>query len=235
MFDALGYQIQRKRPVSWGSDALVDQRRLLQDHPVRVVVDVGANLGDTVRQYRAEFPGATIHAFEPFPAVCRQLVERFADDARIRVHESAVTDTAGTRRFYVNEVHYGNSLFPIHPQSADWTGTAASKRPDQTIDVQAVTLDEFCSAEGLGEVDLLKVDIQGGEALALEGAARLLGRRAVRIVYLEVLFAPLYDGQAYFCDVARVLDRHGYHLFGLYNLVHGPDGLGWADAIFRPV
>jgi FkbM family methyltransferase len=233
-FEALGYEIRRKRAPWWGSDALLDQQRLLKDSPVRVLMDVGANLGDTVQQYRTAFPGATIYAFEPFPGVYRQLVERFADDPRVRATECAVTDAAGTRRFYVNEVHYGNSLFPIHPASADWTGAGSAKQPVQTIDVRAVTLDEFCAAEGVNDIDLLKMDIQGGEALALEGAASLLGRQAVRIVYLEVLFAPLYDGQAYFCDVTRVLNRHGYHLFGLYNLVHGPDGLGWADAIFRP-
>jgi hypothetical protein len=49
-----------------------------------------------------------------------------------------------------------------------------------------------------------------------------------------VLFAPLYEGQAKFCDVSAILTRHGYQLFGLYNLVHGDRGLGWGDAIFRP-
>lgn len=236
MFEALGYQIRRTRPPWWGSDAFLDQQRLLEGSPVRVVMDVGANNGDTVQQYLTAYPGASVYAFEPFPEVYRQLVERFAHDPRVRACQSAVTDDAGTRRFYVNDVSYGNSLFPLHPASkwAELSGAASSARPAQTIDVRAITLDEFCAAEGLDEVDLLKMDIQGGEALALEGAARLLGQRAVRVVYLEVLFAPLYDGQAYFCDVTRLLNRHGYHLFGLYNLVHGPDGLGWGDAIFRP-
>jgi hypothetical protein len=100
--------------------------------------------------------------------------------------------------------------------------------------VPALTLDEFCDAEGLSGIDLLKMDIQGGEGMALEGAARLLARKAVRVIYLEVEFAPLYVGQAYFCDITRILNRHGYQLFGLYNLMHEERGLGWGDAIFRP-
>jgi FkbM family methyltransferase len=234
VFDALGYRIQRKRPARWGDDALLDQQRLLEGSPVRVVMDVGANLGETVQQYRAAFPGAAVYAFEPFPEVYRELARRFAADTRVRTCESAVTDAGGTRRFYVNDVHYENSLFPLHPAAAGKPAAASPQRQDRIIEVRAITIDEFCAAEGLSDVDLLKMDIQGGEALALEGAARLLGRRAVRVVYLEVLFAPLYEGQAYFCDVTRVLNRHGYHLFGLYNLVHREDGLGWADAIFRP-
>jgi FkbM family methyltransferase len=234
LFDTLGYRIQRKRPARWGDDALLDQQRLLAGSPVRVVMDVGANLGETVQQYRTAFPGAAIYAFEPFPEVYRQLAGRFAADSQVRTSESAVADAAGTRRFYLTDVHYENSLFPSHAAPAANAGGTSSQRQDRIIDVRAITLDEFCNAEGLSHVDLLKMDIQGGEALALEGAAELLRRRAVRVVYLEVLFAPLYDGQAYFCDVVRVLNRHGYRLFGLYNLVHREDGLGWGDAIFRP-
>lgn len=90
-FDALGYQVRRKQPPKWGADAYVDQERLLKGSPVGVVMDVGANVGDTVQHYRTLFPDATIYAFEPFPGVHRQLVERFASDPRVRPHQAAVT------------------------------------------------------------------------------------------------------------------------------------------------
>jgi hypothetical protein len=61
-----------------------------------------------------------------------------------------------------------------------------------------------------------------------------LARKAIRVIYLEVAFAPLYEGQWDFCDVTQILDRHGYRVFGLYNLVHEDRGLAWGDAIFRP-
>lgn len=232
-FDGLGYEVRRKQPPQWGHDAFADQRRLLEGAPVDAVLDVGANVGDTTDQYRTLYPSATIHAFEPFPDVHRQLAERFAADPRIRAHQLAVTDAPGRRRFYVNDAHVTNSLLPHNPASPEWAW-ASGDGLGRSIEVPAVTLDEFCSAEGLARVDLLKMDIQGGEAMALRGAARLLERRAVRLIYVEVLFAPLYDGQAYFCDVSALLGAHGYQLFGLYDLKHGDRGLGWGDAIFRP-
>ena len=233
-FDRLGYQIGRKRPLEWGMDAGRDQHELLKAAPVEIIADVGANVGDSVDRYRALFPEATIHAFEPFPEVYRTLSERFAGDPRIRPHQRAVTDVPGTRRLYVNDVHVTNSLLPLVPSSAEWA-RASGRDLDKTVDVPATTLDEFCAAEGVARIDLLKMDVQGGEGLALRGAAGLLSRHAVRLVYVEVLFAPLYDGQAYFCDVSRILEGHGYRLFGLYNLMHGERGLGWGDAIFKPV
>jgi FkbM family methyltransferase len=233
-FDALGYTVRRKQAPGWGEDAYLDQQRLLEASPVRVIFDVGANVGDTAQQYRTLFPGATIHAFEPFPAVYRELADRFAADPAVRPHQAAVTDASGTRRLYVNEAHVTNSLLPVNPASGDWARAGAPQGPDKAVDVPAITLDEFCAAEGLRGIDLLKMDIQGGEGMALEGAAGLLARKAVRVVYLEVEFAPLYEGQAYFCDITRILNRHGYRVFGLYNLVHEDRGLGWGDAIFRP-
>jgi len=232
-FDRLGYEIRRRRPPRWGDEAYGDQRRLLEGRPVDVVLDVGANGGDTTHQYRTLFPSATIHAFEPFPDVHRQLAERFAADPRIRAHQLAVTNAPGARRFYVNDAHVTNSLLPHNPASVEWAG-ASREGLGRTIDVRAVTLDEFCRAEGLARIDLLKMDIQGGEAMALAGAARLLSEQAIRLIYTEVLFAPLYEGQAYFCDVSATLAGHGYQLFGLYNLMQDERGLGWADAIFRP-
>jgi FkbM family methyltransferase len=231
--DRLGYEVHRKQPPGWGDDAFGDQRRLLEGAPVDTVLDLGANAGDTTHQYRTLFPSATIHAFEPFPDVHRQLAERFAADPRIRAHQLAVTDAPGRRRFYVNDAHVTNSLLPHNPASPEWAW-ASGDGLGRSIDVAAITLDEFCRAEGLARIDLLKMDIQGGEAMALKGAAHLLERRAVRLIYTEVLFAPLYDGQASFCDVQGILSGYGYQLFGLYNLMHGERGLGWGDAIFRP-
>ena len=233
-FDALGYQVRRKQPPGWGQDASRDQQRLLDASDVRVVMDVGANVGDTVQHYRTIFPGASIHAFEPFPEVYRQLVERFAADPSVRPHQAAVADASGTRRFYVNEAHVTNSLLPIDRTSRDRAQAGTPQGLDKSVDVAAITLDAFCAAEGLRAIDLLKMDIQGGEGMALEGAAGLLARQAVRVIYLEVLFAPLYEGQTYFCDITRILNRHGYRISGLYNLVHDDRGLGWGDAIFRP-
>jgi FkbM family methyltransferase len=233
-FEALGYQVRRTQPPGWGQDPYLDQQRLLNASDVRVVMDVGANVGDTVQQYRTIFPGATIHAFEPFPEVYRRLVERFAADPAVHPHQAAVTDASGTRRFYVNEAHATNSLLPVDRTSGDWAQAGEARGPDTAVDVPAITLDAFCAAAGLTGIDLLKLDIQGGEGMALDGAAGLLARHAVRVIYLEVLFAPLYEGQAYFCDITRILNRHGYRVSGLYNLVHDDRGLGWGDAIFRP-
>ena len=71
--------------------------------------------------------------------------------------------------------------------------------------------------------------------MALQGAAQMLARGAIRVVVLEVLFQPLYRNQPTFWDLALHLQRYRYALQGLYEpQLHAknPALLRWADAIF---
>ncbi len=55
LFRSLGYEIRRKG-VGFHADPYADQRSLLPGDEVRVILDVGANVGQTALHYRALFP-----------------------------------------------------------------------------------------------------------------------------------------------------------------------------------
>jgi len=55
------------------------------------------------------------------------------------------------------------------------------------IDVPSVTVDNFCAQSGIDHIDILKLDVQGGELLALEGTKHMLSRTAVTLIYAEVV------------------------------------------------
>jgi hypothetical protein len=63
----------------------------------------------------------------------------------------------------------------------------------------------------------------------------MLSERRVGLVYTEVLFVSVYQGQANFYDVAAYLGIHGYRFFDFYNFAYAENGqLKWGDAIFLP-
>jgi FkbM family methyltransferase len=215
------------------NDPYAAQQRLLQGLALAdfVIFDVGAHRGTTVSRYRSLFPHARIYAFEACPESVTELQKKFRGDAAIRIVPRAVADRPGTRTFYVNGRPATNSLLPRPVATRRYFPSDAG--PRSTIEVSATTLDEFTDSERIGAVHILKFDIQGGELMALRGAVRLLSQGRPPIVFSEVLFVPLYEGAALFCELSAHLGEYGYALYGLYDLNFAANGqLRFGDAIF---
>jgi hypothetical protein len=86
------------------------------------------------------------------------------------------------------------------------TGTA------KTISVSAITLDEFAAQHRPPSV--IKMDIEGAEALALDGARRLLSERVARTWIVEIHSADLDRA------VAERFQAAGYALSKLPGRIH---------------
>ena len=54
------------------------------------------------------------------------------------------------------------------------------------VEVAVTTLDEYAAAKGITRVDVLKVDIEGGEPAALRGAGQLLAERRLTTIVCEM-------------------------------------------------
>jgi hypothetical protein len=77
------------------------------------------------------------------------------------------------------------------------------------------------------------MDIQGGELMALNGAGEKLAKHDISLIFTEVLFGPLYEGQGEFHQICQQLSELDHGLFDLYNIVHFENGqIGWGNAIF---
>ena len=82
-------------------------------------------------------------------------------------------------------------------------------------------------------IDLLKMDTQGYELHVLAGAEQTIRANNIAVVYSEVLFVPLYKGQAYFPEVYEHLVSRGFGLVNFYDTHYNDDGyLSWCDALF---
>lgn len=221
-----GYDLHRRANSTFGQDAYQDQMTILQNVEVQTIFDVGANKGQTTAVYKTLFPGAVIHSFEPFADTFAELENIYAGDDHVRPHRLAVTDSSGTGNFHVNRSPFTNSLLSATEEGDEYQNIAV-------VAVTTTTLDDFCTLQEIEEIDILKMDIQGTELMALKGAAEKLRRASVSLIYTEVLFAPLYDGQAQFYEVGEFFSRYGYVLYGLYNMRHTTRGrLAWGDAVF---
>jgi FkbM family methyltransferase len=206
------------------------QRRLLGARSAEVVLDVGANVGETAARYRALFPAARVYCFEPAPECVDSLRARFAGDPAVSVIAEAVSDTPGRAVLHLSEGATSHSL-RTRSDRALYQPKGAALRDE--VEVPVTTLDHFCKEREIPHVDVLKLDVEGAERWALEGARGLLGAQSIGLVFLEVMFVEHYSGQSLYHELAALLAGFGYSLYDLYDLRHARNGqLRWGNAIF---
>lgn len=193
------------------------------------LVDVGAHRGDfaAVIQQHAGLKAALL--IEPQPELAQSLRQRF-HDAAVTVANVAVADAAGSLPFEILETSTCSSLLTVRPE-VGFQDRAMDVRVKERIEVAVDTLDHVVGEHLPPVIDLLKIDTQGNELQVINGAPRTLAR--TRLLWIEVSFRSLYEGDAQFHDVHARLFEHGFRLYSLHDVFRAADReLLQADALF---
>lgn len=215
----------------YGHDAFAMLRRSFGRDEALVVVDVGANVGDTCRRMRQEFPKARIYAFEPVPDVAAELREAAAAIGGVRVIEAAVGSREGTAEMVVTKNRWCSSVLEPDARALeyyeDWC------REEARVSVPMVRLDDWARREGVGRVDVLKVDVQGLELEVLRGAEGLL-RGSVGAVVCEAQFIEEYAGAATLSEIEPFMRSCGFVLHQIHAIHHNgeEEQASFADVLF---
>jgi FkbM family methyltransferase len=234
-----GYQM-KKRPKAESIEAAAlhldpfyDQEFLLKKQLVTLIFDIGAHHGQTAQKYRSLFPKAQIISFEPFPDSFGKCEKLSAGLAPMQVHELAISDVPGQRTFHCTSFEPRNSLLPLDESRTDLFPPEWSKRAGE-ITVNVTTIDDFCGQQKIDHIDILKMDIQGGELLALQGASGLLAKGAIDLIFLEVSFTEMYEKHPLLFDIYKFVHEQGFALFDLYNIHSGKRNMAIVegDALF---
>lgn len=215
-------EFARKRGIhAWltpprGADLFADLRNDLPHVQMRTVFDVGANVGQSVETYLAEFPDATIHSFEPVPNTYAQLSNRFGGNPRVKLHQLAFGAEAGELRMTVPE-GYSDTAFISD---------------DGDIAVPVRTLDSFWT----DRINMLKIDTEGHDLKVLEGGKGLLAQQLIDVIQVEVGMSPRHHLHVRFEDMKAFMEANGMELFSIIdqapNFVPGAPYMQRADAVF---
>jgi FkbM family methyltransferase len=137
----------------------------------RSMVDIGAERGDLATEMlRAGIE--ELHAFDPHPENAKALRDRFDADARVTVHEYAVSDGDGDAQLHVSSSPDGEQL-PF--------GHTLLERPDtdeivwnDALTVTRRSLSSLVEAEEIpARVGILKIDTEGHDLAVVRGMGPL--------------------------------------------------------------
>ena len=168
------------------------------------IFDVGANIGYyTLLAARAVGPSGCVYAFEPEPGNFGLLTRNVVENgfASVRLVHAAVSNREGTVRLHLDEANFG-----AHSLEAGSVRTSAGR----SVEVETVRLDRFVEEARSFEAGVLvKVDVQGAEALVVEGGLRLLGLPKVTLL-LEIWPEALGRAKADAEDLLASLEGLGF-------------------------
>lgn len=204
---------------------LIDQflKSVPADLPaVPVILDIGSNTGEQACEFAERFPTARVFAFEARPQSAESIRRVVSGRSSIQVVEGAVHEFDGEADFHaVDEINPGASSLFVG------SGVQAIHPIRQTsIKVSALRLDTWAKQNGIDRFDLVWMDLQGAELLALRGMGELLA--TVRALQLEITYRELYHGQVMWPEVRQYLEAHGLRLVDEW-----PDVCGYfGDAVF---
>jgi FkbM family methyltransferase len=220
MFSSVGLEISRRHRYRMRvsmAEALGHLRSL--GYSPAAVIDVGVGNG-TFDLYDA-FPNASFLLIEPLEEF-RPVLDDIAQRYRASYVLAAAGGARGSTVIFVHAHLEGSSVFQ---ERGEQTGIVARE-------VEMVAIDDLCDEKSLTGPYLIKVDVQGGELVALSGAARSLSD--AEVVILEVSLFQFVEGGPEVYDIVAFMKANGFVAYDMFGGHTRPlDGaLAQVDIVF---
>ncbi len=215
-------------------------RRFLR--PGMTFFDIGANLGlYTIIAGNILRENGKVHSFEPSQREFKRLKRNVSLNrlSNVVLNRMAVLDRETEVKLSVCDDARAayNSLCAItHP------GAINSFIRQETV--QSTTIDAYLQQNDVKRVNLIKMDIEGAEILALRGGANLLKQRHSPVVIFECAECAIQrdgEGQRQFGRIRDLFSEYGYILYEfvsdegiLQPVIEKPLSKRWNFVAIRP-
>src|SRR5437764_6671199 len=142
--------------------------------PGMIVVDGGANVGgySLLASRRAGAEGR-VFAFEPDPNNFARLLKQIGRLTNVQPVQKAIAAASGESLLFLDSFHAGHTLVD-------------GRVGERGISVGVTSLDDFVRDHSLPSLDVVKLDIEGAELLAIDGMQRLLRSERRPVILCEV-------------------------------------------------
>ncbi len=137
-------------------------------------IDVGCHKGEILDLFLLAAPQGTHHGFEPIPVLYQNLISKYESKTNCHFHDIALSNQKGASSF--NYVVSNPSYSGLLKRNYD-----RANEQDTQITVRTERLDDVLPKDF--QVDLIKIDVEGGELMVLEGATETLTRNKPVVIF----------------------------------------------------
>ena len=198
-----------------GVSFAADYRRKFPQKPIRLIFDVGANVGQSVVEFQRDFTSATIFSFEP-DENSFEILRRINH----RAYNLAISSSPGQLRF--------DNRSPLSE-----IRSIANDQGDESLPVVSVTtVDQFCSEQDINHIDLLKIDTEGHDLEVISGASKMLRDGSIDAVIAECSLKQQSKRLISYSQLQTAMRDYGYVCFGIYQQALGGNEINWGNCAF---
>lgn len=188
----------------WALEAETNAAKSVIKNSRPVLFDVGANNGEWSLLFHKIFPEAQIFLFEPQPS-CQQIIAA-KNIPNSELIPKAVSSQSGVVQLYTTAEN--SEIASLHPRQDSYF----QQNVFTPLEVETITLDSVIEHYGLASIDFLKMDIEGHELDALNGATNSLAAQKIKAMSFEFGSGNI-NSRTFFRDFWDLLHPLKYRIY----------------------
>lgn len=205
-----------------------------------IILDIGANIGQTCKMIKKIFPEATIHSVEPVSTSFDKLLRNTKKYNKIKHYNFGLGEKNQVKPIYINNNNNrgGSSMHKFNLKSIAKEKNYHPKEKLNNVEnnfelVQIKNSNKFLNDFNL--IDYCKIDTQGSEYYILKSlTAKNLNK--IKVLKLELMLDDVYsyDSQKNYVKILNLLIKNNFKIYDISNIYKNINDSRtlWLDCFF---
>lgn len=219
-----GFDIIKFRKNEMGIYPFYDMAKFVKsDNPM--LFDIGANVGQTIKDFKEVFKKSTIHAFEPSSDTFEILKKNTSNYKNIHLWNFGLGATNGD--LILNEFNLSNTNSFLEINNTN------PKNLKKQTQVKVTTVDKFSEEQKIQAIDVLKIDTEGFELEVFKGAEKLFNAGKIGLLFFEVSFVDSHNNMPSLSELWNFAIKKNFELVSIYPAVHRKNMAVYTNILFK--